>query len=192
LLVDRPENVLEWRERRRVTGSKVNICLGKWRVAMGFDAVSNEDPLVRCWEELGVGAPTVSALALLASQALARAAPSEEGPELIPEARAILVASLPRGLLEIKAVNTAFETPERLLAVYVETEPENWRVFRDRRDPRYTIHCLEGFRRLCAAGLVIHHLYREFSLSSQGFLLADQLTVDAEMQVVLDRTVELS
>jgi hypothetical protein len=159
---------------------------------MRFDALPNDDPLVRCWEELGVGAPTVSALAILASRALARGERPDEPLDLPAEARAILVASLPRGLLEIKAVNTAFETPDRLLAVHVETEPESWRVFRDRRDPRFTVRCLDSFRSLCAAGLIVHHLYREFSLSTHGFELADKLKVDAEMQAVLDRTVELS
>jgi hypothetical protein len=158
---------------------------------MRNQAFPKEDVLVGCWDELGAGAPTVVALAMLASQALARADQEERKPRLSVEAKAILSASLPRGLLEIKAINTAFETPERLLAVHVEMEPERWLVFRDRRDPRYTIRCLEGFRQLCSAGLVMHHLYREFSLSNQGFLLAGDLSVDADMQGILDRMVEL-
>jgi hypothetical protein len=106
---------------------------------MRNQAFPKEDVLVGCWDELGAGAPTVVALAMLASQALARADQEERKPRLSVEAKAILSASLPRGLLEIKAINTAFETPERLLAVHVEMEPERWLVFRDRRDPRYTI-----------------------------------------------------
>ncbi len=158
---------------------------------MLFQAYPNDDPLARCWEELGVGAPSIVALATLASQALVRDFDSEMMPDLSAEARAIVVASLPRGLLEVKAINTAFETPERLLAVHVEIEPERWRVFRDREDPQFTVRCFEGFRQLCVAGIVMHQLYREFSLSHRGYLHAQQLTVDADVQRVLDRTIEL-
>lgn len=166
---------------------------------MRFQGYPNDDPLAGSWDELGVGAPSIVALAMLASQAMARDVEfsSDSGPSaaadfaLTAEARAILVASLPRGLMEVKAINSAFETPDRLLAVHTELEPERWRVFRDRADPHYTIRCFEGFRQLCATGLVMHQLYREFSLSHRGFLRAHDLAVDAEMQAVLDRTVEL-
>ena len=158
---------------------------------MLFQAYPNDDPLARCWEELGVGAPSIVALATLASQALARDLDSPSMLELSAEARAILVASLPRGLLEVKAINTAFETPERLLAVHAEIEPERWRVFRDREDPQFTVRCFDGFRQLCAAGLVMHQLYREFSLSHRGYLHARELSVDADVQRVLDRMIEL-
>lgn len=139
------------------------------------------------WEELGIGAPTIIALARLCGQALAGA----ERPDtpLSREAQAILVAARDRGIMEIKGVNTAFESPERLLAVHVELEPERWLIFRNRLDPQFTVRCLEGFRQLCASGLVLHHLYREFSLAHAGFERARTISA-GDVQEILDHTVE--
>ena len=70
-----------------------------------------------------------------------------------------------RGILEVKGCNTAYESPSRLLTVFVELEDESQIRFRDPRDAQQNVRFLEGFRQLCANGLVMHHLYHEFSLT---------------------------
>ena len=123
------------------------------------------------WEELGLGAPTVIGFARLCSQALTanRQAPAEE---LATESRAILYAARHRGAIEVKGVNHAFDSSERLLAICVELDADRQLVFRRRHAPEFTIRFLDGFRQLCASGLVMHHLFREFSLTRAGFELA--------------------
>jgi hypothetical protein len=126
------------------------------------------------WEALGAGAPVLVALAQLCSQAMvdlpAANAHSAEG--LSPEAKAILVAARDRGVIEIKAVNTAFDPAARMLAVYVELSDTQTIAFRDPNDPEVTVSFLEGFRQLCRAGLVMHHIHRDFSLTHLGFSVA--------------------
>ncbi len=119
---------------------------------------------------MGVGAPTIMALAELCGRAIVNDAPPAEGLSL--EARTILYAARQRGILEIKATNTAFESPERFLTVYVELDTHRQMRFRKADDPRFTIRFLEGFRQLCRHGAVMHHLFHEFSLTTRGFDLA--------------------
>lgn len=123
------------------------------------------------WEELGEGAPTLIALARLCSEALAtnRRLPLDE---LGVEARAILYAARRRGAIEIKAVNNAFDFAERMLAVCIELDAERQLVCRQRENPELVVCFLDGFRQLCTSGLVLHHLFREFSLSRTGFEVA--------------------
>jgi hypothetical protein len=123
------------------------------------------------WDELGFGAPTLIAFARLCSEALAAPRPLAEE-SLGVEARIILYAARRRGALEIKGVNNAFDSSERLLAVCVEVDADRQVVFRRRDDPELTIRFLDGFRQLCVSGLVMHHLFREFSLTRAGFELA--------------------
>lgn len=158
---------------------------------MRFPNSPNDEQLQGAWEALGAGTPTIAALAALCGQALRESAGQRDtDAELLgPEALAILYAARERGLMEIKAVNTAFESPERLLAVHVEQEPERGIVFRSRRNPEYTIRFLGGFRQLCAAGLVIHHLFREFSLSEQGFARARDVQA-SQVQQLLEQAAE--
>jgi hypothetical protein len=140
------------------------------------------------WEALGAGAPALVALAQLCSQAMVEdaAANSASVEALSPEARAILVAARDRGVIEVKGVNTAFDPAARLLAVYVERCDTQTVAFRDPEDPEVTAVFLEGFRQLCRAGLVLHHIYRDFSLSALGFRLAR--TIDQqEVQPWLDK-----
>ena len=73
-----------------------------------------------------------------------------------------------RAPIEIKGANRAFDAPGRMLAVYIETSPERTLIFRNREDPTITIRFLAGFRELCEAGLVMHHIYHEFSLTREG------------------------
>jgi hypothetical protein len=129
------------------------------------------------WEALGAGAPVLVALAQLCSQAMVNLPAANEltAEGLSPEARAILVAAAHRGVIEIKAVNTAFDPAARLLAVYVELSDTQTIAFRDPADPEVTVSFLEGFRQLCRAGLVMHHIHRDFSLTHFGFQIARRI-----------------
>ncbi len=143
------------------------------------------------WDALGAGAPVLVALAQLCSQAMVEinhvdAAPTDDLP---PESLAILVAARNRGVIELKAVNTAFEAPSRLLAVYVELDETQTIAFRAPHEPEITVRFLEGFRQLCLRGLVMHHIHRDFSLTSRGFELAR--TINAQkVQPWLDKGTE--
>ena len=88
---------------------------------------------------------------------------------LTPEAEAILCAARERGIFEVKGTNQEFESTRRLLAIYVETAANCYLVFRDQREPEVTIRFLDGFRELCEAGLVMHQMGAEFSLTRSGF-----------------------
>lgn len=127
------------------------------------------------WEALGAGAPILVALAQLCSQAIVDRPAIPVLVQLSPEARAILFAARDRGIVEIKGLHTAFEAPSRLVAVYIEDEDGHTIAFRDASNPEITVQFLEGFRELCVFGLVMHHLHRDFSLSSAGFHLARQI-----------------
>jgi len=122
------------------------------------------------WLELGQGAPTLSGLAQAASVAMATG--GDKSVQLSREARCILFAARNRGVIEVKGSNRAFDAPGRMLAVYVETDPERTLIFRSRDNPAFTIRFLAGFRELCTAGLVMHHIYTEFSLTRAGLDLA--------------------
>jgi hypothetical protein len=128
------------------------------------------------WIELGQGAPTLAALASVAS--LAMATGGDKTIELSREARCILFAAKDRGVLEIKGANRAFDAPGRMLAVYIETDADRTLIFRSRDNPAYTIRFLAGFRELCSAGLVMHHIYTEFSLTRAGLDLAQSVGRD--------------
>lgn len=129
------------------------------------------------WEELGAGAPTLLGFAQLCSAALAddRMARAEE---LCPEARSILYLARQRGVIEIKGVNDAIESSERLLAVCIEVGADQYFVLKQAGAPEFTLRHLDGFRQLCSMGLVMHHLYREFSLTASGFQLARSIHED--------------
>ena len=142
------------------------------------------------WEALGAGAPVLVALSQLSSQAMADCGSLiPASAELLPEARAILFAAKDRGMIELKAQNAAFEAPSRMIAVYVEMDETQTIAFRDPLKPETTVKFLEGFRQLCSMGLVMHHIYRDFSLTSKGFELARQL-VKEEVQPWLDKGTE--
>ncbi len=144
------------------------------------------------WEALGQGAPMLVALAQLCSERWVLRLPAT-GPlsesALPPESRAILFAAQSRGIIEIRAVNSAFDAAARLLAVYVELSDERTIAFRDPKKPEVTVRFLEGFRELCQRGLVMHHIYRDFSLSPQGLELARSID-SAEVQPLLDQATE--
>ena len=143
-------------------------------------SAANDPRWAVTWNELGQGAPTLAGLARVASEAMAsRERPAgQNSPDLSsvaklsPEARCILHAAAKRGIIEVKGANRAFDAPGRMLAVYIETSADRTLIFRSRDNPAYTIRFLAGFRDLCAAGLAMHHIYTEFSLTREGLELA--------------------
>ena len=143
------------------------------------------------WDALGAGAPVLVALSQLCSNAMVDldAASPFDIAQLSPEAKAILVASRNRGVIEVKAVNAAFEAPSRMLAIYVELDETQTIAFRDRNEPEVTVRFLEGFRVLCQKGLVMHHIHRDFSLTSRGFEIARTISKQ-EVQPWLDKGTE--
>lgn len=142
------------------------------------------------WEALGQGAPMLVALAQLCAERWVLHRSPETPPQpLSSEAQAILYAARERGIIEVRAVNSAFDTAARLLAVYVELSHERTIAFRDPQQPEVTVRFLEGFRELCQRGLVMHHIYRDFSLSPQGWELARHIPL-SDVQAMLDQATE--
>lgn len=127
------------------------------------------------WEALGAGAPMMVALAQLASESWARRPTPNSIDELSLEAQAILYAARDHGMIEVRAVNSAFEASARMLAIYVEADEQRTIAFRDSEKPETTLRFLGGFRELCAAGLILHHIARDFSIAPAGFQLAKQI-----------------
>ena len=142
------------------------------------------------WEALGNGAPMLVALAQLCSERWVRGqSTAVDLSSLSGEAQAILFAAQGRGIVEIKAVNSAFDAAARLLAVYVELDDEHTIAFRDAKNPEVTVRFLDGFRELCDSGLVLHHIYRDFSLAPSALKLAR--TIEREqVQHLLDKATE--
>jgi hypothetical protein len=146
--------------------------------ALGIDEL-----LAATWSEMGVGAPTLIAFAQLCSRAWVTGAAVTE--DLSPEAKAILFTAGRHGMLEVKGTNAAYEAPSRLLTVFVETADDTRIRFRDPQDVRQNVRFLDGFRQLCACGLVMHHLFHEFTLTPAGFELATTICPD-EIRRLLD------
>lgn len=134
---------------------------------------ANDPQWAMTWQELGQGAPTLAGLARVCSLSLVN--PPQRATTLSSEARGILFAARSRGLIEVKGANRAFDAPGRMLAVYVEMEGDRTITFRNKENPLVTIRFLAGFHELCAAGLVMHHIYQEFSLTRAGIDLAQTI-----------------
>ena len=139
------------------------------------------------WEDLTNGIPTITALAQLCSQVLA--SPLAEAADVCvvtDESRAIMAAARETGSLSIRGDKNAFEPGERYLAICVE-QGEGRRLELPCLDnPEQTIRFMEGFRRLCQCGLVMHQLMNEFSLTAAGFDAArevDSATVQTLMEM---------
>lgn len=141
------------------------------------------------WEALGAGAPMLVALAQLASDTWVRQLPAIELDSLSGEAKAILYAARDHGMIEVRAVNSAFEPAARMLAVYVELDDERTMAFRNASVPATTLQFLGGFRELCACGLVIHHIARDFSLAPGAFELAKHITPES-VKMYLDKATQ--
>ena len=142
------------------------------------------------WEALGSGAPMLVALAQLCSQRWVLQSSSTVDLQGLPdEALAILYAARHRGIIEIRAVNSAFDPAARLLAVYVEVAPEQVIVFRDKDNPEVTVRFLEGFRQLCDRGLIMHHIFGDFCVAPRGLELARSIA-DASVVALLDKATD--
>ncbi len=144
------------------------------------------------WEALGQGAPMLVALAQLCSERWVLRGKVDAPPlagELSIEAQALLHAARYRGIIEIRAVNSAFDAAARLLAVYVELSAERTIAFRDPLEPAFTLRFLEAFRELCDRGLIMHHIFRDFSLSPLGLSLAANVR-NTDVQTLLDKATE--
>lgn len=139
---------------------------------------SSSPPLA--WGDLAAGTPSIIGLAALCARALATGATAP--PLLSREAQAILHAARERCTIEIKAAKNAYDSSQRLLAVHVELGPERLLAFRSRQNPKFTLAILGGFAELCAAGLVMHHLGHEFSLTRAGIAAA----ADVRPELVAD------
>ncbi len=127
---------------------------------------ANDPRWAETWHELGQGAPTLGGLARICSQSLASGGNRKQ--VLSHEARAILFAARERAMIEVKGSNRAFDAPARMLAVYIEVATDRTLIFRRKDNPAFTIRFLAGFRELCEAGLVMHHIYHDFSLTREG------------------------
>jgi hypothetical protein len=135
----------------------------------------NESTKPTAWQELAEGSATIVAFAQICSQALIDADHEVKAELLSNEAKTILALAAKRGTIEIRAHRDPFDSVERFLAVCVEVEQERRVLFLRKDHPQQTVKFLEGFRQLCQAGLVLHHLQRDFSLSTQGFKLAQSI-----------------
>ena len=142
------------------------------------------------WADLEEGAPTIIGLAELCGIALAN--PPTECPvnQLSNEAKAILVVAAKRGTMDIRGKRDSFDSAARLLSVCVEYELNRRMLFLSDQDPQQTIRFLEGFRQLCEHGLILHHLHKDFSLSSRGFEIANRLT-RSDFEEIIGFAIEL-
>ena len=166
-----------WQNRNQLTGkTMLSRNLGQ------SDLQSNS------WSDLGHGAPTILGYANLCSRAMGAA--SGDVADLAPEALAILAVAATRGTIDIRASREPFDSAERFLAVCVEHELDQRLLFLQKSDPKQTIRFLEGFRQLCAAGFMIHHLQRDFSLSVAGFEAAEKLK-KSDYESLLEFAVEI-
>lgn len=128
------------------------------------------------WEALGSGGATLAALAAVCATAIVQPPDSTAPQPLGLEAKAILYAARNRGVIEVRGVRTAFEAPGRLLAVYVEEDETRTIAFRSQTQPKLTVRFFDGFCELCRAGMILHHLHRDFTLSRLGFERAQAIS----------------
>lgn len=142
-----------------------------------------DDSLARGWDDLGAGVPSLIALAKQASIAMVEGR-TDDWRQLSPHARTLLHAARHRGAFEIQATNSAFEPHQRWLVVAVEQPEHEWLVFRPANSPSEVVQFFAGFAELCRGGLVMHQIYRDFSLTPAGFLAAKKVD-PAELRALL-------
>jgi len=141
--------------------------------------LSGDQANATAWQELEVGAATISAFAELCRRSIISPPESAIDPDVLSdEARAILVCGGQRGVVDVRASKDDYDSVERFLAVCVEVEPDSHVLFLQKDDPVQTVAFLDGFGELCRCGLVVHHLGRDFSFSKTGYMLAKQLCDD--------------
>jgi len=140
-------------------------------------AQSFHGEMAASWEALGSGGPTLAALAAVCAQAIIHPPPTDSSEKSLGlEAQAILFSARNRGVIEVRGVRTAFEAPGRLLAVYVEEDESRTIAFRSQTHPEVTVRFFDGFCELCRAGMILHHLQRDFTLSRLGFERARRIS----------------
>ena len=166
-----------------------SLCSSSWWQHSLKDLNPVDNYLHGSWEALGNGAPMLVALAQLCSERWVKKSTTTKLTDLSLEALAILYAARERGIIEVRAVNSAFDAAARLLAVYVEFSDERRVAFRDATDPSITVRFLQGFRELCDYGLIIHHIYCDFSLSPEALELAHQIDL-CDVQDLLSKATE--
>lgn len=137
----------------------------------------DDDLALLAGRELARGMATISGFAVLCSRAVAGLCRSPV--ELGRQAEAILACAADRGLIELRMQTDRIDSSERLLAVTIEMGENTRRTLRKKSDPAWTMEFLEGFRRLCLNGLVMHLAGSEFVLTSAGFGLARGLDATA-------------
>ena len=125
------------------------------------------------WDDLAESAATILSLARICSRSFSLVEPVEI--DLSLEARTILFAAKDRGVIEIVGKKNAFDSADRFVSVHVEYEPHQFLSFKRKEEPEQTIRFVEAFKQLCIGGFVMHHLMREFSLTTSGFELARQI-----------------
>lgn len=135
-----------------------------------------DNPSGNMWDDLGKGAPTIMALARLSGDALGRATSPAE--KLSDEACCLLYLARERGAFEVKATDNAFDSMDRFLTVHVEIREDELLPMKVRGDAAATSRLFAGFCELCARGLVMHHIYRDFSLTPAGFERAQDVLRD--------------
>ncbi len=136
---------------------------------------SDSSPQQTSWTDLKDGAPTITGLANLCGAALLNPQDQLDWGQISDEAKAILVVAADRGTIDIRANRDSFDSADRFLAVCVEYDLDQRLLFLNKENPKQTIRFLEGFRELCEHGLVVHHLQKDFSLSTKGFEAAEKL-----------------
>ena len=152
--------------------------------------LGSNDLQASSWQDLGFGAATILGFANLCSRAMTIPPDSISLDDLSPEAKTILASAAERGTIDIRASREPFDSAERFLAVCVEYALDQRLLFLQKDNPKQTVQFLEGFRQLCQAGLIMHHLQKDFSLSAQGFKLAKQLN-RAEFESLISFAVEI-
>ena len=140
----------------------------------GFN-LDSETPGIT-WQDLNLGAPTIIAMAHLCAVSMARLDIPECNPETLSrEALAILSAARRSGSIFIRGDKNAFEPSERFLAVCVQLDDGRRIEFRRPQDPEQTVRFMDGLRQLVVAGLVMHQLMNDFSLTARGFEIAQSI-----------------
>ncbi len=138
--------------------------------------LSGEQAGVTAWQELELGAATISAFAELCRRSIIAPPESAIDTELLSdEAKAILVCGGQRGVVDVRACKDDFDSVERFLAICIEAELDSHLLFLQKDDPVQTVAFLDAFGELCRSGLVVHHLGRDFSFSKAGYAFAKQL-----------------
>lgn len=135
-------------------------------------------------EQLNSGLPTLWRLAVLCSNAIGNEGKAETSSEsmiakasqgLSQESKTMLYLAKNRGAFDIKVDRNAFDSADRMLTVHIETDDNIWQPCKVPNMRKKNIAYLESFFAMCRSGLILHHVSSEFSLSSLGFQVSEQI-----------------